>query len=44
MNTLSVIKCLSGKKINHACMSKDTSCFATYKMGRVNQINIKNQT
>ena len=25
-------------------MSKDTSCFATYKMGTVKQINIKNRT
>ena len=25
-------------------MSKDTSCFATYKMGTVKEINIKNQT
>ena len=25
-------------------MSKDTSCFATYKMGAVKQINIKNRT
>ena len=25
-------------------MSKDTSCFATYKMGTVKQIDIKNQT
>ena len=24
-------------------MSKDTSCFATYKMGAIKQINIKNQ-
>ena len=25
-------------------MPKDTSCFATYKMGTVKEINIKNQT
>ena len=25
-------------------MSKDTSCFATYKMGTIKQINIKNRT
>ena len=25
-------------------MSKDTSCFATYKMGTVKQIDIKNRT
>ena len=25
-------------------MSKDTSCFTTYKMGTVKQINIKNRT
>ena len=31
------------KYINHTYVSKDTSCFATYKMGTVKQINIKNQ-
>ena len=34
------------QKINHIYMyvSKDTSCFTTYKMGTVKQINIKNRT
>ena len=31
------------KSINHTCI-KYTSCFETYKMGTVKQINIKNRT
>ena len=31
------------KNINHTCIEY-TSCFETYKMGTVKQINIKNRT
>ena len=31
------------KIINHTCI-KYTSCFSTYKMGVIKQINIKNRT
>ena len=32
------------QNINHTYVSKDTSCFAKYKMGKIRQINIKNWT
>ena len=51
MNTSSVIKkmflyiimFIMQKNINHTCI-KYTTCFATYRMGTVKQINIKNRT
>ena len=44
MNTSSKIKMFIIQKINHTYVSKDTTCFATYKMGAVKQIKIKNGT
>ena len=44
VNVSSVIKKIFiVQKINHTCI-KYTSCFATYKMGKIRQINIKNWT
>ena len=43
MNTLVTIKNIYHSK-NYEYVSKNTSCFATYKMGTVKQINIKNRT
>ena len=44
VNISSVIKkVFIVQKINHTCI-KYTSCFATYKMGKIRQINIKNWT
>ena len=41
MNTSSKIKMFIIQKINHTYVSKDTSCFATYKMGAVNKLTLK---